>query len=169
MEVYTKPDLVEYLTGIGGIETIDVVKLLRINGETSDFDIAHILGLHWSKAREIMNKLYNAKVVTFRRIRQEGYKDKVYLWTLEEHKLENYFKAQVDHMIDQLKEKLSFETDHQFFMCEKKCSRMTFEDAMGENFCCPKCQGELQPQDNSFVKDEIEFYIHALEEEEQMD
>jgi transcription initiation factor TFIIE subunit alpha len=62
-----------------------------------------------------------------------------------------------------LKEKLKYETSHQFYRCSTGCHKETFTNAFDLDFICPLCGKVLDYFDNSFIVAELKDYIEKLE------
>ena len=67
--------------------------------------------------------------------------------------------------LEKLKERIKRETDSNFFICEHKCMRVEFEQAMDFEFKCPECGELMEEQDNASKIDELTKDIKKLESE----
>ncbi|MDP6627205.1 MAG: hypothetical protein QGG50_04825, partial [Methanopyri archaeon] len=103
MEIFADPMLVEVLTGIGGLKSLDVVRILRTKGEISDYNLAQVMGLSWNKARGILYRLYDRNVVCFEKRKDEKTEKLMYYWTLNETKLSHILVERRRQTINQLR------------------------------------------------------------------
>ncbi|MDP7080060.1 MAG: hypothetical protein QF415_09230 [Candidatus Undinarchaeales archaeon] len=164
MEIFADPMLVEVLTGIGGLKSLDVVRILRTKGEISDYNLAQVMGLSWNKARGILYRLYDRNVVGFEKRKDEKTEKLMYYWRLNEAKLSHILVERRRQTINILREKLMHETHENLFSCDTGCTRVPFENAFEMEFSCPDCGDRLDMVDNSFVAEEINSYIDHMEE-----
>ena len=164
MEVFSDPMQVEVLTGLAGLKSLDVIRILRTRGEISDYDLAQMMGMSWNKARGILYKLNNKNVVKSEKKTDKKTGKTMYFWTLDEDKLYNLLIERRKETLSILKKKLEFEQENNFYTCKAGCKKLYFEQAMEQEFMCPICKEPLEFHDNTMTIEEISSYIQHIEE-----
>ena len=161
MEFYVKPAITELLTDIGGLDAVDVFKMLTIKGRLTEDETARILGLHLSKARQIFQKFYSSGLVKFEKIKQKGRKDALYIWYLDRDGLNRFFKKELERE-KMLMERLNDILRGNVFMCPQGCTALEHTDAMEHNFLCPKCGQQLRVATSRIRQEDIYLSMEAL-------
>ena len=157
-----EPILVDTIAGYGGIRAIEVVRKLLTADEMCEVDLAAAVGIPESVIRGILYRLYNQKVVSFRKEREaNGWY--VYHWTLQQDRLHQLVETRRNMTLDLLRRRLDYERGNHFFRCESGCTKTTFENAFENDFVCTDCGTALRQHDNCFQIEEINSYITRLE------
>ncbi|MBR9680383.1 MAG: transcription initiation factor E subunit alpha [Candidatus Altiarchaeota archaeon] len=163
MESLDKPEIVNALATVAGANSLDVVGELSEESEMDEFSLAERLGMDVKTVRKILYKLYDSRLVKFRRIKDEETGWYIYLWKFHDDKLDALVqKIRVDK-ITNIRERLDYEQEHQFFMCENSCTRMPFENAMESVFVCKHCSGKMDFLDNAHIIKNLEDQLKQIE------
>jgi transcription initiation factor TFIIE subunit alpha len=157
------PDVVNALAKVAGANSLDIVGELSENTEMDEFSLAERLGMDVKTVRKILYKLYDNRLVKFRRIKDKETGWYIYLWKFYEDKLESLVTRIYRERASTLRERLEYESGHQFFICENGCTRTTFENAMEEGFVCPHCGSKLGFVDNSHIVRNLEKQLKEIE------
>ncbi|MBR9689554.1 MAG: transcription factor E [Candidatus Altiarchaeota archaeon] len=163
MESLDNPEVVNALAKVAGANSLDIVGELSEESEMDEFSLAERLGMDVKTVRKILYKLYDSRLVKFRRIKDEETGWYIYLWKFHDDKLEALVKRMRRDKITNVHERLEYERAHQFFMCENGCTRMPFENAMEYGFICNDCSGKLGFLDNSNIIDNLEAQLKEIE------
>lgn len=156
------PYTLEYLSDVGGAKSIDVVKLLGRKKEIDEFKLADKLKMNVKSIRRILYRLYDKKLVSFRKTRDKDRGWYIYIWRLEKDKLTHLLENRKESAVSDLRNQLSYERNNQFFKCEGGCIRVTFENAFEMEFVCPECGGRLQHFDNTVIVEQLKKYIEEM-------
>ena len=163
VESLDNPEIVNALATVAGANSLDVVGELNEESEMDEFSLAERLGMDVKTVRKILYKLYDSRLVKFRRIKDEETGWYIYLWKFHDDKLEALVqKVRVDR-ITNIRERLDYEKEHQFFMCENSCTRMPFENAMENVFVCKHCSGKMDFLDNAHIVKNLEDQLKQIE------
>jgi transcription factor E len=145
---------------VGDEDAQRIIFYLKGKNNISEFIIAEELDLEIHRTRNLLYKLLDKNIVTFKRK-----KDKIKGWYICYW---DFNEAAVPHLeekyrvseIQKIEERLNREQNGVFYMCRYAHTRMTFDDSFEENFKCPEC-GELMNQlDNERT---IQFLTGKLE------
>ncbi len=161
--VNQSPHLVEFLSDVGGAKSIDVVQQLFKKDEIDEFRLAETLDMSVKSIRRILYRLYDKKLVSFRKTRDKKRGWYIYIWRLEEERLTNLLEERKKRAISELRSQLEYEANNQFFKCEFGCIRANFEEAFEMEFVCPECGGKLHHFDNQPIVDQLRKYIDNME------
>lgn len=159
----TNPYTLEFLSDVGGAKSIDVVKMLSKKKEVDEFKLAEKLKMNVKAIRRILYRLYDKKLVSFRKTRDKDRGWYIYIWRLEHEKMTNLLENRKETAIMDLKGQLNYEANNQFFRCESGCMRLTFENAFELEFVCPECGGKLHHFDNEVIVEKLKRYIEEME------
>ena len=151
----------EILTSIGGEHGYEVAKTL-VGQELTDDELAKRTGIRINLVRKILYDLYENRVVSYRRTRDESSGWYVYHWRIEPERALEYFNANKRLLLQKLEERLERERNSMFFGCESNCPKLPFELAAENDFKCPKCGKKLELYDNTGVITALERQIESL-------
>ena len=158
-----EPEIINALANVAGANSVDIVGELDQESEMDEFSLAERLGMDVKTVRKILYKLYDNRLVKFRRIKDEETGWYIYLWKFENTKLKGLVEKIRKDKVQNLHERLSYEKNNQFFMCENGCIRVPFENAMSVEFVCPHCTGKLNFADNSNIVEQLEKQLGEIE------
>ena len=155
----------QVVTELIGEEAISIVKYLKGKKNVSEFKIAEGVKEEIHKTRNILYRLLENNLVTFKRKKDKQKGWYICYWDFHPHKVKYALEKLNKTKLENLKERLTREQDNHFFMCKSACVRMDFEKASDFNFKCPEC-GELMNQlDNARTIDFLKEQIGKLEKE----
>ncbi|MHA1686346.1 MAG: transcription factor E [Candidatus Heimdallarchaeaceae archaeon] len=157
--------LIEVVTDIAGEEVKQVtLVLLNAEEEVTDEEISEKLDMRLNQVRKSLYKLYDLQLASFRRIRDKSTGWFVYYWTLHPERIDVFVEKKQQEVLEKLKTRLEYEEANMFFTCgNPECPRVTFQEAMDNNFVCEKCGGRLEAFDNEPVKQILKTKIEELE------
>jgi transcription initiation factor TFIIE subunit alpha len=150
----------------GGDDAVTVVNILKMKSEATDEMLANESTVRLNTVRKILYKLYDHGLVSCTRVRDEKTGWFIFYWKLQLDQLDAFIRSRKRRVLEKLRHKLDYETNHSFFIC-KKCGdvRVTFEEAMESSFRCSKCGGQLESSDNAAVVEFLEKRIKQIEDE----
>ena len=142
--------LIEVVDDIAGEEVKQVtLVLLNADEETTDEEISEKLDMRLNQVRKSLYKLYDLQLATFRRIRDKSTGWFVYFWTLHPERIDMFVEKKQKEVLEKLQSRLEYEESNMFFTCNNpECPRVTFQEAMDNNFECEHCNGRLEAFDN---------------------
>jgi len=158
------PGLVELLKQIAGENGFTVAKAIFAE-ELTDDEIAKRTGIRLNLVRRILYDLYDSRVVSYRRVRDENSGWYIYYWKIEPERALGYVNSNRRLLIQKLEEQLERERSTTFFTCGDGCSKMTFEEAAENDFKCLKCKGKLEVYDNTGVITALESRVQSLKKQ----
>lgn len=154
----------KFVKEIAGEEGIDIIDAMG-NDELTDEDITERVEFELNTTRRALYDLYEARLATYDRSRNEETGWITYTWRLTLDNLEEAVKGQKREILDNLKERLEYEKNNEFYGCPEEHGKWLFEDAMDLGFRCPECGDQLEPVDNSDFIEQMEEKIETLERE----
>ena len=159
----------QVVTDFAGEEALEVVSHLKEDEETTDEVIAQETGMRLNAVRKILYKLYDLHLASYRRTRDKQTGWFVYYWILEPDRIHGLLLEKKKKVLERLQQRLSYEAKNTFYHCNHNgCPRHIFEDAMGNAFKCPICNGQLIHVDNTniinLLRQQIEILIKDLEQ-----
>ncbi len=150
----------------GGEEAVQIVKVLKETGETTDDEIAAKSEIRLNNVRKILYKLYDHSLVGLRRSRDKNTGWFIFHWRLQLDQLEGFILNQKRRVLEKLEARLRYEQDHDFYYCfTEGCKRVPFEDAMELVFRCPTCSKLLMHFDNNELKETLAHQVEQLRKE----
>jgi len=154
-------EMAETLTGPAGRK---IVELLAIRNEMTDDEIAKILDAPINEVRIILHKLFDARLLKYRRERDKKIGWYVYFWRITDENAEIIYKQRKRKVLEKLKKRLIYETQNTFYACSNRdIPRLTFDDAFNNMFKCPVCGAILEPYDNSEIIIVLKNIIEKIE------
>ncbi len=150
---------------IAGGDGVKIIKCLIDNGSMRDDELALTLGLKPNIVRRILYQFAENSIVTVQRFRDEKTGWYYFKWIVQLDQVELYLEDQRRKLIKRLKERLQYEKSHEFYSCPKGCTRLTFEEAVENNFTCSTCGTPLQYEDNKKIINRLEAKIRELSED----
>ncbi|MFH1821197.1 MAG: hypothetical protein ABH852_01975 [Methanobacteriota archaeon] len=157
------PTIFELLNQIAGSHGYVVTKTI-FSDELTDDEIAKRTGIRLNLVRRILYDLYDNRVVSYRRVRDENSGWYIYYWKVEPERARAYVNTNRQLLLQKLEGQLERERNAIYFTCSDGCPKMTLDEAADNDFKCNKCKGKLKPYDNSFVVTSLERKVQALRE-----
>lgn len=137
---------------------------LRGKSNISEFIIAEELDLEIHRTRNLLYKLLDVNLVSFKRKKDKIKGWYICYWDFNETIIPHLEEKLRMDTIKKLKNRLDNEAEGFFYMCRFAHTRQGFEEAFEYNFKCPEC-GELMNQvDNSRTIEFLKKRISDLEE-----
>lgn len=149
-----------------GDDVVDVLKLLLNKKiEMTDEEIAKELNM---KVNEIRKKLYalsEQNFVVYRRIRDKDTGWYIYYWRVNLEEINEILLNRKRAVLNKLKARLEYEKNGPFFICPQDNSIYNFEEALENDFRCPRCGTPLKEYDSQKIRDFLEQKIRDLNDE----
>ena len=161
--VLNDPEVVNVLAQVAGANSIDVIGELLEAGELDEFSLSERLGMDVRLVRKILYKLYDQRLVKFKKLKDEETGWYIYLWRFDNDRLKHLVEKVRRERIKKLRKQLEYEKNNQFFVCENGCTRVTFQEAMESGFVCKYCGSRLNFVDNSHIIRQLEEQLKQLE------
>lgn len=164
-ELAQTPAFKKVLSRIAGEHGAEIAEVLANDGEATDEEIANETDIRLNLVRKILYDLYDNRVVSYRRSRDDETGWYVYYWRIEPDRALELLNENERTLLRKLQERLVHEKNTMFFSCENDCPRVEFDEAAGTDFKCPRCGKKLESFDNSGIINALERRIEALERE----
>ena len=153
---------------LSGREAVAVAQFIINSGENvSEFLIAEKLETGINHIRNLLYKLQENNLVTFMRKKDKKKGWYIYYWTFNKVQANILVNKLKEKRIITLKKRLEIEAED-FLNCTRKCLRITFSNAMENNFKCPECECVLKQVDNkkqvATIKKELELLTKSSTE-----
>ena len=137
------------IKSVVGEEGIHVVEHLMGVDKADEFEIAEALKEEVNFVRSIMYKMYSQKLVSYTRRRDIERGWYIYTWKILVDKVLLVIINQKENLLNELSDKLDYETNkEQGFHCKKCSIHVDFPKAMEISFSCFACGSMLEPLDN---------------------
>ncbi len=154
----------QFLQEIIGEEGLEIVRPL-IDREATDDELAEETGLKLNIVRKILYKLYDYRLASYVRTKDKDIGWYTYTWKLDLSRIFEILAVRKRRILEELTEKLEFETTHVFFSCKKDNSKVPFDIASETNFKCPQCDAIMDYADNRGTVVSLEEEITRLRKE----
>ncbi len=135
------------------------------DGEVTDEELAEELGLELNDVRRALFILYENDLAAYRRVRDEDSGWLTYLWTFHYENIPENLEEEMHRLADALQQRLDYENDHQFYLCENCSLRFEFEEAMEFGFECPECSTQLEAMENTRMVEAMEWRLDQIRDE----
>ena len=164
-ELIDPKEIEKLILNISGEEGLILYKLLKMKNNVSEFILADKLKKSINQVRNLLYKfdVYNLITSTRKKDRKKGWY--VYYWTFVEQRAKDAIVLIKKQELTKLKSQVEREKSYNFFMCPKKCIRLTYETAMENQFQCLECGSILMPENNTKTIKNLEKEINDLEKE----
>jgi len=164
-ELIDPKEIEKLILNISGEEGLTLYKLLKMKNNVSEFILADKLKRSINQIRNLLYKfdVYNLITSTRKKDRKKGWY--VYYWTFVEQRAKDAIILIKKQELNKLKSQLEREKSYNFFMCPKKCIRLTYETSMENQFQCLECGSILMPEDNTKMVKNLEKEIDNLNKE----
>jgi transcription initiation factor TFIIE subunit alpha len=138
--------------------------LVRINREVQDEELASMCGMHVNEVRRILYRLSEHGFVTSRRIRDRETGYYIYFWRANTEYLPQILISRKKRALSKLVERLRYEETYVFLCggCRDERERFSFDDALSNDFKCPRCGSPLIQIDNASVIRRLREIIDAI-------
>ena len=134
-------------------------------GEVTDEELAEELDLELNDVRRSLFILYENDLASYRRVRDEDSGWLTYLWTFEYDNIPENLEEEMYRLLEALEERLDYEEQHEFYLCEVDSLRFEFGEAMDHGFECPQCGSPLESLANTHLIEAMEDRLAALHDE----
>ncbi|QKY19582.1 transcription factor E [Halolamina sp. CBA1230] len=135
------------------------------DGEVTDEELAEELGLELNDVRRALFILYENDLASYRRVRDEDSGWLTYLWTFHYENIPENLEEEMHRLADALEQRLEYENEHQFYLCENCSLRFEFEEAMEFGFECPDCETQLESMENTRMVEAMEWRLDQIRDE----
>jgi transcription initiation factor TFIIE subunit alpha len=146
-----------------GEKVIKLIEKMDFEKTISEYKLAEKLNLDINTTRNLLYVLAKHNLVSFTKEKDKLKGWYIYHWTLHQKKFKEFLIKSLEKKCEKLQELVEKENSELFFICQNKCARINFEQALNFNFKCPEC-GCLLEEDND-RKNKIRKYeeeINAL-------
>ena len=143
---------------VAGEDVLPIVHFLKNKKNISEFKIAEAIKKEINKTRNMLYKLQEANLVSFIRKKDKKKGWYIYYWTFKPKMIKHIVISLKKEKLAKLKDRLLREKSSHFFICQNKCIRLDFDQAINFDFKCPEC-GEIMNQENNLEN------INLVEEE----
>ncbi|MDZ7688972.1 MAG: transcription factor [Halobacteriales archaeon] len=153
-----------YLAEVVGAEGMPVA-MNPVEDEIVDEDLAEKLDLDPKIVRRTLFILYENDLASYRRDRDEESGWYTYLWSFEYDNIPEKLNKEMKKLRDTLDERIEYEIQNEFYICDIDGIRFEFEEAMDLSFNCPECGSPLEPMENDELVEAMVVRHEELEEE----
>jgi len=155
----------DVVSEVAGEDVLPLVRVLKNKKNVSEFSLAEKIDTEINVTRNMLYRLYHVNLVSFirRKDKQKGWY--IYYWTFKDKSIRQLTINLKKQRIEKLYERLRRESGENFFMCENKCMRLSFDQATDFHYKCPECGMLMEQQDNKEVIGRIQDEIENLEKE----
>lgn len=161
----TKKVIENTVSEVVGADVIPIINFLKDKKNISEFQIAEALKIEVNRTRNMLYRLHGANLVSFIRKKDKEKGWYIYYWTFNQSRIKYLIKDLKKKKIEGLKERLEREKGGNFFVCENRCIRLDFEQAVGFDFKCPECGSLMNQQNNEEIIKNIKDEIKKTEKE----
>ncbi len=143
---------------VAGEDVLSIVHFLKNKKNISEFKIADAIKKEINETRNMLYRLHEANLISFIRKKDKKKGWYIYYWTFKPKMIRHLILSLKKENLAKLKDRLSREKSSHFFICQNKCIRLDFDQAMNFEFKCPEC-GEIMNQEENLEN------IKLIEEE----
>lgn len=156
--------LLSMVEDVAGPEVREVAIVLLTNkGEMTDELIAEELDIKLNQVRKALYKLHDLELATFRRIRDKTTGWFIFYWKLHPERITELVTTKQQNVLEKIQTRLEYEQGNMFFSCgSEHCKRVTFQEAMEQDFICLECEERLESFDNSKIVQVLEKKVEQL-------
>ena len=159
-------DLLEFIKRFVGDYGVRVFKvLMESNKELLDTEITKLTRLGEQEVRRVLYELHNLGLVTYRKSRNPDDSRYIYHWKIDEVRINQVLLQRKKAVLKKLRERLEYEESNTFYICPVDGVRLSFEEALENDFKCPRCGSMLVYEDNDGVRRALRELVRRLEEE----
>ena len=150
---------------VAGEDVLSIVHFLKNKKNISEFKIADVIKKEINETRNMLYRLHEANLISFIRKKDKKKGWYIYYWTFKPKMIKHLITRLKKDKLAKLKDRLSREKSSHFFICQNKCIRLDFEQAMNFEFKCPECGEMMNQEDNLENIRLIEEEIKKIEDE----
>ncbi|MBW2988231.1 hypothetical protein DRJ48_04745 [Candidatus Woesearchaeota archaeon] len=132
-----------------GNDVLELVEMLKRQGEMSEFALANELKEDINSVRNKLYRLQHQNLVTFRKRKDEVKGWYVYFWRINHERFRYIYREMLERELERVENQIECLQSGEFFMCQNRCLVVEFEDALNSNYLCPECGSVLVQCDNS--------------------
>jgi len=163
MPAKQQPNLLfnEYVKNVGGRKGRGIVD--AIGDGATDEHIEKKTNYKMTEIRSLLNRLQNAGVVEYSRVKnmQNGWF--TYTWRVNKTRATANYMVQLRRRHGELLRQREMLDGTQAYRCRRGCAKVSFEEAMETSFRCPKCEGKMRSVNASLERRELEKQIGAID------
>jgi len=166
-QAITKKMITEVVSEAVGEDSLKVVFYLKSRNDISEFKIADDTKIEIHSVRNILYRLHNEHLVTYRRKKDREKGWYISYWTFNQKRIGELTIILKKRKLEKFKERLEKEEINKgnYYMCPNTCVRMDFYTATENDFKCPECGSLLNQQDNDRTIDGLKSSIKKLEKD----
>jgi transcription initiation factor TFIIE subunit alpha len=161
----TNKKIYDIVGEVVGDDAVKIVEFLKDRKNISEFKIAEKTNTEIHHIRNVLYRLHNQHLVTYKRKkdRQKGWY--ISYWTFNKKRVKDLITHLKAQKISRFKERLEKEERNRgfFFLCKNACVRMDFDQATEYEFKCPECGTLLDQHDNTKTIESLREKIRELE------
>ena len=150
-----------------------IFRLLARSGASrglSDEDLEALTGYRQSEIRRILRLLYENRVISYRKGRHPKSDATRYYWSIDYESINITLVRVKKNVLSKLKMRLEFEEGNSFYVCPNDGNRYTFDEALENDFSCPRCGSILDVDyEAERIKEYLRMRITELEKEIESD
>ncbi len=163
----TKKLIVSTVSEAVGEDALDIVFYLKGKKDISEFTIAEDLDIEIHQIRNILYRLNNEHLVTYRRKKDREKGWYISYWTFNDPRVRELDLILKERKLEKFKERLFNEEKNKgnYFLCPSTCVRMDFPTATEHDFRCPECGSILNQQDNTRTIEMLQEKVAELEKD----
>ena len=155
----------ELLKELTGVEVIPVFKILCLEENINEFDIAEKIHTNINNTRTLLYKLVNNNLAfsTKKKDKDKGWY--IYFWNFNFRHARDLIIEKKTKQLTELKQQFGLEIKGVMYECPKKHINVSLEKAMEINFRCTECETLLIHKEIGRDKEELEREIKIIEED----
>ena len=150
---------------VAGEDVLPIVHFLKNKKNISEFKIAEAIKKEINATRNMLYRMQEANLVSFIRKKDKKKGWYIYYWTFKPKMIKHIVTNLKKEKLSKLKDRISREKSNHFFICQNKCIRLDFEQAMNFEFKCPECGEIMNQEDNKENIRLIEEEIKKIKKE----
>jgi len=143
---------------VAGEDVLPIVSFLKNKKNISEFKIAEVIKKEINTTRNMLYRMQEVNLVSFIRKKDKKKGWYIYYWTFKPKMIKHIVINLKKKKLSKLEDRILREKNNHFFICQNKCIRLDFDQAMNFEFKCPEC-GEIMNQEDNLEK------IRLIEEE----
>jgi transcription initiation factor TFIIE subunit alpha len=155
--------MLEICMEIVGNEAAQIVEYVHANPGASEFDISESLGFSVAQVRSLLYELKAKNLLDYDRRKDKEKGWYLYYWKVVPQNFEIVYTNEKKKKLEQFKERLDNEEQSIFYICPNFCKRLSFEEALDNNFHCPVCNSLMNEENKSRKIDMLKRNIHEHE------